>query len=173
MITDQYTQKWQYSQSIFRDFHISMFNKRKQKPNGKNCVPRNEWATVGEVKKIEQIWGNVLTYATKHKNTMKHNRFGQKIVFIRCKKMWHFCYISPFLSVFFFASFFFYYYIYLFSYTRWRRLLPKGLVFSCFLEFCRIGEYISQDLFYCVPTFDSIDKTRDPFSPQFSFKASI
>ena len=37
-------------------------------------------------KLIEQNQGNVFTYTTKHKETRKHKRFRQKIVFFRCKK---------------------------------------------------------------------------------------
>ena len=37
--------------------------------------------------RIEQIQGNVFTYTTKHKEAMKHKRFRQKIVFVRCKKI--------------------------------------------------------------------------------------
>ena len=39
----------------------------------------NESTTAGEVDKIEQIEGNVLSNATKHKETIVHNRFGQKL----------------------------------------------------------------------------------------------
>jgi len=37
-------------------------------------------------KLIEQNQGNVFTCTTKHKETRKHKRFRQKIVFFRCKK---------------------------------------------------------------------------------------
>ena len=49
------------------------------------------------------------------------------------------------LSVFFFASLF---YNYLSSYTRRRHFSVKGACGSLILVFCRIGEYISLDLFY-------------------------
>ena len=39
---------------------------------------RNQWTTAGEADKIEQSYRNVLTYATKHKETGKHKRFRQK-----------------------------------------------------------------------------------------------
>ena len=45
---------------------------------------RKEWTTAGEVDKIEQIRGNVLTYTTKHKATMKHKCFQQKTAFFSC-----------------------------------------------------------------------------------------
>ena len=43
----------------------------------------------GEADKIEQSYRNGLTYATKHKETRKHKRFRQKIVFVKCKKNRH------------------------------------------------------------------------------------
>ena len=52
------------------------------------------WITVcrmsehaGEADKIEQSYRNGLTYATKHKETRKHKRFRQNIVFFRCKRI--------------------------------------------------------------------------------------
>ena len=46
----------------------------------------SEQLLVRLTKLIEQIQGNVFTYTTKHKETKKHKRFLQKIVFVRCKK---------------------------------------------------------------------------------------
>ena len=50
---------------------------------------RNEWTTTGEVDKTDRTdlrkWG-VFTYATKHKETMKHKRSRQKTFFVKCKK---------------------------------------------------------------------------------------
>ena len=50
---------------------------------------RNEWTTICEVDKTERIdLGNVFTYMTKHKETMKHKRFRQQQkFFVRCKKI--------------------------------------------------------------------------------------
>ena len=47
----------------------------------------SEQLLVRSTKLIEQIWGNVFTYTTKHNETMKRKRFRQKIVFVRCKKI--------------------------------------------------------------------------------------
>ena len=46
----------------------------------------SEQLLVRLTKLIEQNYGNVFTYTTKHKETMKHKRFPQKIVFVRRKK---------------------------------------------------------------------------------------
>ena len=48
---------------------------------------RNEWTTTGEVDKTDRTeLGKCITFTTKRKETMKHKRFRQKIVFVRCKK---------------------------------------------------------------------------------------
>ena len=46
----------------------------------------SEQLLVRLTKLIEQNLGNVFTYTTKHKETMKHKRFRQKIVFVKCTK---------------------------------------------------------------------------------------
>ena len=46
----------------------------------------SEQLLVRLTKLTEQNQGNVFTYTTKHKETRKHKRFRQKIVFFRCKK---------------------------------------------------------------------------------------
>ena len=44
----------------------------------KSLKLRNEWTTAGEADKVEQIWGDVLTNGTKHKETIVHKLFRQK-----------------------------------------------------------------------------------------------
>ena len=106
---------------------------------------RNEWTTAGEVDKIEQFWGNVLTYTTKHKETQTlstenclHQVWEDRQITIKeegnkeedrqegadVTKI-----TSSFLSVFF-ASFFFYYH--LSSYTWWRQFSVESACVSLF-----------------------------------------
>ena len=70
---------------------------------------------------VEQIWGSVLTSATKDKETIVHTRFRQKLSSSGLRRE-----------------------------TERRQFLSKARVYYCFLVFRRIGEYISLNLFYCV-----------------------
>ena len=74
---------------------------------------------------------------------MKHERFRQKIVYFRCKK------VDRKKRFFFSLLLLLLLSIYLLA-PEVDDFLSKALVFRCFLVFRRIGEYISLDLFYYV-----------------------
>ena len=46
-----------------------------------------EWVNDGEVGKTDRTDLGKYIYITKYKETRKHKRFRQKIVFVRCKKL--------------------------------------------------------------------------------------
>ena len=126
---------------------------------------------------MEQIQGNVFTNATKHKQTIVHERFRQKKrekVFFWCKKIDRQQKKRKGLllvqedrqqkkkqdgrEALFFASFFF---SCLSSCTRRRQFLSKVLVYYCLLVFRRVGECISQS---CSTHNLRLDKARRRFS---------